>query len=77
MHRACRLSARAAVLIAALAGVAGEPGSGAAAADPVAACLAEKFPTNQLRCLSAAAMAADDPRLCLAAEDMGDRKSVV
>ncbi len=73
MHRACRLSARAAVLIAALAGVAGEPGSGAAAADPVAACRAGKFPTNQLRCLSAAATAADDAKLCLAAEAPGLR----
>ena len=45
----------------------------AAAAEAPATCLAEKFPTNQLRCLSAAAMAADDPRLCLAAEDMGVR----
>ncbi len=45
----------------------------AAAAEAPAACLAEKFPTNQLRCLSAAATAANDPRLCLAAEDMGVR----
>ncbi len=70
MHRACRLSARAAVLFAAFAG---DAGSGVAAADPVPACLAEKFPTKRLRCLSAAATAADDPKLCLAAEAPGVR----
>ncbi len=48
-------------------------GPAAAAEAPAAACLAEKIPTNQLRCLSAAAMAAGDPKLCLAAEEMGVR----
>ena len=44
-----------------------------AAAEPPASCLAETFPTNKLRCLSAAAKAAGDPTLCLAAEDTGVR----
>ena len=50
----------------------GAAGSGLAT-EPLAACLAEKFPTNQLRCLSAAATAAGDPTLCLAAEAPGVR----
>ena len=38
------------------------------AAEDVEICLAEKFLTNQLHCLSEAAQAADDPKLCLLSE---------
>ncbi len=44
-----------------------------AAAETVEACLAGTFPTTQLRCLSAAAKQANDPRLCLAATNPGVR----
>ena len=72
MHRARRLrrswyGGSAVLMLAILAA------GSAAAAEAPAACLAEKFPTNQLRCLSAAATAAGDPRLCLAAENAGVR----
>ena len=40
------------------------------AAEDVEICLAEKFLTNQLHCLSEAAQAADDPKLCLLAEEV-------
>ncbi len=70
MHRARRLSAGATGLALALVIPSAGP---AAAAEAPPACLAEKFPINQLRCLSAAATAADDPKLCLAAEAPGVR----
>ena len=60
MHRTRRLSAGAAGLALALAILSSEH---AAAAEPPAACLAESFPTNRLRCLSAAAEAVGPVRV--------------
>jgi hypothetical protein len=73
MHRTGRLSAGATSLALVLAGLAGLLAGPGAAAEPPAACLAETFPTNRLRCLSEAAEAAGDPTLCLAAEEPGLR----
>ena len=70
MRRARRLSAGATGLALTLASFAA---GSAAAAEPSADYLAEKFPTIQLRCLSAAATAAGDPSLCLVAEQPGVR----
>jgi hypothetical protein len=58
-----------AALVALMLGVAGP----AAATEPVETCLAETFPTNQLRCLIQAATAAADAKLCLGAENPGVR----
>ena len=49
----------------------------ARAAGPLEACLANKFPTNQLNCLSQAAQAAGDVKLCLLSDQLAVRFNCV
>ena len=65
MHRARRLSAGWAALALALAML---PAGSVTAAETVENCLAEKFLTKELRCLSEAAIATGDAKLCLLSE---------